>query len=367
MAEFAEMDALKRTPLFAFHQEHGARLVPFAGWEMPVQYSSILEEHRAVRTAAGLFDVSHMGEVMVTGPESIAFLNKLVTNDVRPLDEGRVLYTAMCYEDGGVVDDLLIYRLGDERFLLVINAGNIVKDLQWMNDRVIGYNCRLDHISDDFALLALQGPKAFEILADLSENLGDLPRFGLKETTLAGAAIIVSRTGYTGEDGVEIFVAPSEADGLARALVKAGTPHGLALVGLGARDSLRLEAGLPLYGHELSPRISPLQAGFGWVVKFDKTADFYGKKALAAEKAGGLKHRVRWFRLDGRRIAREGTPVLQNGVPVGKVLSGTLSPMTDGPIGSALIETTANLGNLTVDLRGTIQPLIVAKPPLHTI
>lgn len=359
------MDALHRTPLHAFHQKHGARLVPFAGWEMPVQYASILDEHRAVRTAAGLFDVSHMGEVIVTGHESVAFLNKLVTNDVRTLAEGRALYAMMCYEDGGVVDDLIIYRLGGERFLLVINAGNVDKDLEWMAGKVVGYDCHLDHVSQEYALLALQGPKAFAILAELGAELGGLPRFGLTETRVAGAEVIVSRTGYTGEDGVEIFVSPSHAEGLAEAIFTAGQAHGLALVGLGARDSLRLEAGLPLYGHELSARISPLQAGFGWVVKLDKPVAFFGRDALAAEKEAGPKKRVRWFRLEGRRIAREGTPVLCEGKPVGKVLSGSLSPMTNAPIGSALVDATADPASLAVDLRGTVQPLIFAKPPLH--
>jgi len=365
MAEVAGMDSLRRTPLHAFHEKHGARLVPFAGWEMPVQYASILEEHRTVRTAVGLFDVSHMGEVLVTGHESVAFLNNLVTNDVRALAIGRAQYAMMCYDDGGVVDDLIIYRLEEERFLVVINAGNVAKDLEWMSEKHVGYNCRMESVSDQYALLALQGPKAFAVLADLGSDLGDLPRFGLTETTLADASVIVSRTGYTGEDGVEIFVAPGEAETLAEALLDAGKPHGLGLIGLGARDSLRLEAGLPLYGHELSARITPIQAGFGWVVKLDKPIDFLGKDALAAEKEAGPAKRVRWFRLEGRRIAREGTPVLSGGRVVGKVLSGTMSPMTNGPIGSALVEADADPATLEVDLRGTHVPLQVAKPPLH--
>jgi aminomethyltransferase len=359
------MDALQRTPLNQFHQKHGARLVPFAGWEMPVQYTSILEEHRAVRTRAGLFDVSHMGEVLVSGRDGVAFLNKLVTHDVAALEIQRALYTPMCYEDGGVVDDLLIYRLGEERYLLVINAGNIAKDLEWMATKAIGYNCTVDHVSADYALLALQGPAAFDILRDLGSDLSGLPRFGLTETALAGSEVIVSRTGYTGEDGVEIFVAPAQAEALAQALFEAGQPRGLALVGLGARDSLRLEAGLPLYGHELSPKITPIQAGFGWTVKLNKPVKFFGMEALRTEKTGGPKQRVCWFRLEGRRIAREGSPVLCEGTQVGTVLSGTLSPMTSAPIGSALVETEADLSALVVDLRGTRQPLIVAKPPLH--
>jgi aminomethyltransferase len=365
MAELAGMDALKRTPLHAFHQRHGARLVPFAGWEMPVQYGSILEEHRSVRSAAGLFDVSHMGEVLITGRESIAFLNRLVTNDVRALAVGHAQYAMMCYPDGGVVDDLIIYRLEEERFLVVINASNVEKDLEWMRGHAVGYGCRLEDASERYALLALQGPKAFAVLAAVGGRLDDLPRFGVTETSLDGASVIVSRTGYTGEDGVEIFVAPDRAEALAETLLAAGAPEGLALIGLGARDSLRLEAGLPLYGHELSTSITPLQAGFGWVVKLGKTVEFLGKSALAEEKRVGPRRRVRWFRLDDRRIAREGTPVLSGDQVVGRVLSGSLSPLLNAPIGSALVAAEADPGTLAVDLRGTRVALQCVRPPLH--
>lgn len=359
------MVALQRTPLHPFHVAHGARLVPFAGWEMPVQYTSILEEHQAVRTRVGLFDVSHMGEVLITGPDALPFLDRLVTNDVASLPEGRVLYTVMCYDDGGVVDDLLIYRFSVDRFMLVINAGNVEKDLEWIMEKAVGIDCFIENVSPLYGMIAVQGPKALESVRPICDVIEGLGRFTFRESAVAGFPAIVSRTGYTGEDGVEFYMEAGRAHAVADAIFEAGKPHGITLAGLGARDSLRLEAGLPLYGHEISSSITPYQAGLGWVVKLNKAADFRGKQALAEEKAAGPTKKLHWFRLGGRRIARQGTPVLSGGEVVGKVLSGTLSPMTGGPIGSALIDVSADLGDLSVDLRGTVEPLMLAKPPLH--
>ena len=360
---------LKRTPLHAFHIDHNARMVPFAGWEMPVQYTSILDEHRAVREAAGLFDVSHMGEVRVHGSEAGPFLNQLVTNDVDRLSIGKALYTVMCYDDGFVVDDLIIYRVDDEEYLLCINAANVEKDLEWMNGKVIGFDCLVDDVSDTFGLLALQGPRALEIFKDAAgADVSGLERFGFVKDRFFETTALVSRTGYTGEDGVEIYLPAGEAARVANRLVEMGKDHGLHLAGLGARDSLRLEAGYPLYGHEISNSIDPLTAGLGWVVKFKKAVPFAGQEALARIKEAGLERKVVFFRMEDRRIARQGTPVTDaDGTIVGEVLSGTQSPMLGRPIGSALVpaDLAGNGDGLFVDIRGRQLPIEVAKPPLH--
>src|SRR3954471_18188951 len=291
------MSELKRTPLRDFHAAHGGRLVDFAGWEMPVQYKSILEEHKAVRRAAGLFDVSHMGEVDVRGPEAGKFLNHLVTNDVAKLFPGRVLYSPMCYPNGGVVDDLLIYMRGADDFFLCINAGNIDKDLAWIREQAAKFNVTVTDRRPDYALLAVQGPQAAAIVQSLSgAKLGLVKYYHFTEATVAGVHCIVSRTGYTGEDGFELYHATGDAVTLANALVEAGQSRAMELAGLGARDSLRLEAGYPLYGHEITADISPLVAGLGWTVKLDKGADFIGRAALVAEKEKGAAQKIVFFK-----------------------------------------------------------------------
>ncbi len=359
------MSDLKRTPLRDFHAAHGGRLVDFAGWEMPVQYRSILEEHKAVRRTAGLFDVSHMGEVDVRGPEAAKFLNHLVTNDVAKLFPGRVLYSPMCYPSGGVVDDLLVYMRGAEDYFLCINAGNIAKDLAWMREHAVGFDVTITDRSDDYALLAVQGPRAAEIVQSLTgAKLGLVKYYHFAEATVAGVHCIASRTGYTGEDGFELYHAASEAVTLATALLQAGASRGLELAGLGARDSLRLEAGYPLYGHEITQDISPLSAGLGWTVKLDKGADFIGRAALSAEKQNGAAYKIVFFKTGDRRIVRADTPVLgADGAPVGRVVSGTLSPILNEAIGSALVTTSAAAQPLAVDIRGTKLNLHLVKPP----
>lgn len=328
---------------------------------MPVQYRSILEEHRLVRRAAGLFDVSHMGEVEVTGPGALGFLNRLVTNDVAKLFPGRVLYTPMCQPDGGVVDDLLIYRRGEKDFLLCINAGNIDKDVLWITAQAHPGECSILNRSDEFALLALQGPASVATLAPLTGvDLPALKYYHCAPGTVAGAGCLVARTGYTGEDGFELFCKPAEAAALAATLLEAGKAHGVDVAGLGARDSLRLEAGYSLYGHEISERITPLQAGLGWTVKFDK-GDFVGRDALLAQKAAGMPSRIVFFRTGDRRIVRAGTPVLSSGERVGEVVSGTMSPILNEAIGSALVRSGAT--DLSVDVRGDAIKLNAVKPP----
>jgi len=362
------MPNLIQVPLHDFHARHGARFVPFGGWNMPVQYSSILEEHRAVREAVGLFDVSHMGEFHVSGPEAALFLDKLVVNRVHDLPAGKAVYSPMCSGDGGTVDDLILYRISAEDFLVCVNASNIEKDYGWFLKQAARWklNVAVEDHSEEYALLALQGPKAEAVLRAAGfEDAAGLKRFHHASAAYSGVRLRICRTGYTGEDGFEIYLPPAKAEALARLLVERGGPSGLKLCGLGARDSLRLEAGLPLYGHELSDSISPLEAGLGWTVKFSK-ADFIGKNALTEQHEKGLARRLIHFRLGGRRIAREGTEVLDgNSKVVGKVLSGSLSPMIDRPIGSALVAADAADGPLLVDLRGHREALEIAQPPLH--
>ncbi|MCF3649477.1 glycine cleavage system aminomethyltransferase GcvT [Synoicihabitans lomoniglobus] len=359
------MSELQRTPLHAFHVAHAGRMVDFAGWDMPVQYKSIIEEHKAVRTTAGLFDVSHMGEVDVSGPGALAFLNRLVTNDVSKLYPGRVLYSPMCQPDGGAVDDLLVYHRGEEDYLVVINASNIAKDLAWMRQQAEGFDVTITDRSDDYALIAVQGPRAETILQSLTgAKLGILRYYHFLEGTVAGVQCVISRTGYTGEDGFELYHAAADAPALAEALMTAGEPHGLQLAGLGARDSLRLEAGYPLYGHELEHDLSPIAAGLGWTVKFKKEGGFTGDEALAAEKSDPSRRRVVFFRTGDRRIVRAGADVLNAaGEVIGRVLSGTLSPLLGEAIGSALVPATAADQELSVDIRGTKFTLHLVKPP----
>lgn len=359
------MSELKRTPLRDFHVAHGARLVDFAGWEMPVQYRSILEEHKAVRRAAGLFDVSHMGEVDVRGPDAARFLNHLVTNDVAKLFPGRVLYSPMCYPNGGVVDDLLVYMRGAEDYFLCINAGNVDKDLAWIREQAAAFRVTVTDRSADYALLAVQGPRAAAIVQSLTgAKLGLVKYYHFSEATITGIHCLASRTGYTGEDGFELYHAASDAVALATALLETGKSHGLELAGLGARDSLRLEAGYPLYGHEITADVSPLTAGLGWTVKLDKGADFVGRDALLAEKEKGGANRIVFFRTGDRRIVRAETPVLgPDGSAVGRVVSGTLSPILNEAIGSALVGVGAADQPLAVDIRGAKLPLNLTKPP----
>ena len=341
------MSDLQRTPLRDFHAAHGARLVDFAGWEMPVQYRSILEEHKVVRRAAGMFDVSHMGEVDVRGPEAAKFLNYLVTNDVAKLFPGRV------------------YMRGTEDYFLCINAGNIAKDLAWIREQATAFAVTITDRCEDYALLAIQGPKAVEIVQALTgAKLGLVKYYHFTEGTVAGVHCLISRTGYTGEDGLELYHAAGDAVGLAEAILTAGAPHGLELAGLGARDSLRLEAGYPLYGHEITQEISPLTAGLGWTVKLDKGTDFIGRTSLLAEKQKGGSHQVVFFKTGDRRIVRADTPVLDaDGLMVGRVLSGTLSPILNESIGSAWVATAAAAQPLAVDIRGAKLNLHLVKPP----
>lgn len=357
------MAELKRTPLHEFNVAHGARMVDFAGWEMPVQYKSIVEEHKATRTAAGLFDVSHMGEATVEGPGATAFLDYVLTNSISNMPEGRALYSLMCNHRGGVVDDLLVYRRGEDSYLLCLNAANTQKDIDWLAELSGEFEAEVSDVSDEYALLALQGPQALEILSQLANiDLDQLGYYWFAEGQVAGVDCLVSRTGYTGEKGVELFVPPQGAVALAEALLKLGSPQGLELAGLGARDSLRLEAGYSLYGHEIDDEIGPVQAGLMWTVKLKKKPDFIGRGAIERLRAEGPDQRIVFFKTGGRRIARAGAEVLSEGKRVGRVVSGAFSPMLNEAIGSALVASSCK-GELAVDIRGKAMPIYRQKPP----
>ena len=358
-------ETLARTPLYALHVELGGRIVPFAGWEMPVQYTGIIDEHMAVRKTAGLFDVSHMGEARVRGRDAAAFLDGIMTNDMATIRVGMARYTVMCQPDGGCVDDLIVYRLADTEFLICLNASNAQKDIAWMRSLVGHQQVEIIDECSAWAQLAIQGPVAEKVLSEVTAlPLATIKRFGFLIGEVAGAAgCIVSRTGYTGSPGFEIYLPADSAEKVARALLAAGQPHGLVPAGLGARDSLRLEAHYPLYGHEISERISPIQAGLGWTVKFAKPA-FVGREALHRQAEGGPSSSVILFSLEDLRIARQGAAVFAGQTQVGEVLSGTLSPVLNKPIGTALVAAGfADSRELTVDIRGLRLPLHIAVAP----
>jgi aminomethyltransferase len=313
-------------------------MVEFAGWEMPVQYSGVIEEHRAVRTRAGLFDVSHMGEIRVHGPEAERFLDRNTPNSVAKLDVGRAQYSGLMTERGTYADDLLIYRRGETEFLLVVNAANRDADLAILEQRA-GLGVALEDLSDEFALLAVQGPRAEEIVARLTPDpIRELRYYGFLEGHLLGAPALISRTGYTGEDGFELYLVADQAEAVWEALLASGASEGLEPAGLGARDSLRLEAAMALYGHELSEEITPLEAGLGWVVKFKK-GDYLGRDVLLAQREAGLSRRLCGFEVVERGIAREGHEVFSNGERVAVVTSGVWSPTLEKAIGMTFLPT----------------------------
>ncbi|WP_076758379.1 glycine cleavage system aminomethyltransferase GcvT [Edaphobacillus lindanitolerans] len=331
---------LLRTPLFDLYSAHGAKTIDFGGWDLPVQFSGIKAEHEAVRNRAGLFDVSHMGEVLVEGPDSTSFLQKLVTNDVSKLTEGRAQYTVMCNEQGGTVDDLLIYKMSDRKYFVVVNAANTEKDVRWMKEHAEG-DVTVTDVSSDYALLALQGPLAEKILSALTdEPLEEIKFFRFREgVDIAGRNVLISRTGYTGEDGFEIYASPEDARALWEEILRAGESDGLVPAGLGARDTLRFEAGLPLYGQELSDSISPLEAGLGFVVKLGKEEAFIGKAALAHQKEEGVPRKLVGLEMIDKGIPRTGYAVYRGEEKVGEVTTGTQSPTLGKNIGNALILT----------------------------
>jgi aminomethyltransferase len=352
----APSETLKRTPLYDRHVAASARLVPFAGWEMPVQYTGIREEHLAVRTEAGVFDISHMGQIETTGPQAGALLQRLISNDVDALAVGASQYAVLCREDGGIIDDLLTYRLAPDHYLTVTNAANHERDLAWFTKHAERFDAEVADAIDRHAMLAIQGPGAREAVQAVAD--APLPaRHTVARRTLAGRPALVCGTGYTGEDGVEVLVAPDDAPALWDQLVR----RRVVPAGLGARDTLRLEACLPLYGNDLSEERGPIEAGLGWCCKED--TGFIGADAVRAVREAGPAERLRPFRLSGPGIPRPGNPVLGGGV----VTSGTLSPCLEVGIGMAYLPAgRAEPGTeIEIDVRGKTRGAVVAERPLY--
>ncbi len=362
---------LHRTPLHHEHKDRGGKMVPFAGYEMPVQFAGIKAEHNAVRTAAGLFDVSHMGEIWLEGPDALSYAHHLVTNDIDGLEDGQVAYTPMCLPAGGIVDDLLVYRFSADRVLLVVNAANHDKDLAHVQENASG-DVKVTDRSYETGQIALQGPAAVEILSRITDGAYvDLPYFRFLESEVVGRPCLVSRTGYTGEDGYEIYCDNEHMVPVFQALMEAGEPLGLVPVGLGARDTLRLEAKLCLYGNDIDETTTPLEAGLSWTVKLE-AGDFIGREALLKQKAEKVKRRIVGFEMVDRAIARHGYPVVPDGAPadaepVSTIASGAPSPTLGKNIGLVYLpkkgfKVGAHFG---VVVRGKVVRAKIIKTPFY--
>ena len=363
----------RSTPLRAVHERLGATMTEFAGWLMPLRYGSELAEHRAVRSAAGLFDLSHMGEISVSGPGAAAALDYALTGQPSALKPGRARYTMICAPDGGVLDDLIVYRLADTEFLVVANAANTAVVATTLRERAAGHEAQVDDRTDDYALIAIQGPHAARILAPLTDiGLDQVRYYAGQRAVVAGRDALLARTGYTGEDGFELFTSPGDAEPLWLALTAEGEADGLVPAGLAARDTLRLEAGMPLYGNELGTEMTPFDAGLGRVVVLDKPGDFVGRAALA-ERAQAAPQRVLvGLTVGSRRVPRHGYPVLWDGQPRGTVTSGAPSPTLGVPIAMAYLDAgPAQLAaedadaRLAVDIRGRAEPARLTGLPFY--
>ncbi|WP_046472011.1 glycine cleavage system aminomethyltransferase GcvT [Allosalinactinospora lopnorensis] len=359
----------RRTPLYEVHQQLGANLVDFAGWLMPLRYGSETAEHKAVRKTAGLFDLSHMGEIHITGPQAADLLDYALVGHLSKVKVGRARYTMITAEDGGVLDDLIVYRLAEDDYLVVANAANQGTVLAALTERAAGFDARVDDRSADYALIAVQGPEAVRILAPLTDaDLSEIRYYAGYRHTVAGRPVLLARTGYTGEDGFEIFVEPgTEALHIWDALVKSGEPYGLTPAGLSARDTLRLEAGMPLYGNELSAETTPFDAGQGRVVKFEKDGDFVGRAALLRAAENDRPRKLVGLIGHGRRVLRKGHTVLCDGQVVGAVTSGAPSPTLGNPIAMAYVDGEPDItaGTFTVDVRGRTEEVDVVELPFY--
>ncbi|WP_064091562.1 glycine cleavage system aminomethyltransferase GcvT [Rossellomorea aquimaris] len=363
------MSELKQTPLYEVYKEYGGKTIDFGGWALPVQFSSIKEEHEAVRTRAGLFDVSHMGEIEVKGEGALDYLQKMLTNDVSKVKDGGAQYTAMCYENGGTVDDLLVYKIKDHDYLLVVNASNIDKDFDWLKQHVTE-DVEVNNISEHMAQLALQGPLAEQILQKLSEGhvLSDIGFFKFQtEVKIDGKHALVSRTGYTGEDGFEIYCDAKDAAHMWKAILEAGKEEGILPCGLGARDTLRFEANLALYGQELSSTISPIEAGIGFAVKVNKEVPFIGQDALKKQREEGALRKLVGIEMIDRGIPRHGYKVFSGDEEIGEVTTGTQSPTLKKNVGLALInkEFTSLDTEVFVEIRGKKVKATVVQTPFY--
>ena len=359
----------KPTPLHDVHEQLGAHFTEFAGWHMPVRYTGDTAEHQAVRTSAGLFDLSHMGEIRISGPEAAAALDYALVANASKISAGRARYTMLCNAEGGVLDDLIVYRLGEQEFLIVANAANAAVVSDELARRVGGFDAEHQDVSDDYALIAVQGPAAVAILAPLTDtDLDAVKYYAGYRATVAGKDALLARTGYTGEDGFELFVAPSDAEAVWQALSESGAEHGLRPAGLSCRDTLRLEAGMPLYGNELSRELSPFHANLGRVVKLDKPDDFVGKAALARIAEQPTARTLVGLATDARRAPRHGYPVLDgSGAEIGEVTSGAPSPTLGHPIAMAYVDRahSAPGTELKVDIRGRSIDVRVVELPFY--
>jgi aminomethyltransferase len=357
--------SLKRTAFYDIHRSLGAKIVEFAGYEMPVQYSGIIEEHKRVRERVGLFDVSHMGEVEVWGRDALAFVQRITTNDAATLSEGRVQYSAMCYDDGGIVDDLLVYHMGDH-YMLVINAANIAKDIAWLEGHVFG-DVKLKNRTDDISLLAVQGPRSLDTLRKLTQaDLAAVRYYHFIRHKLAGVDMVISRTGYTGELGFEIYF-PSDvktSEKIWNAVMEAGKEFEIGPVGLGARDTLRLEMGFCLYGNDIDNTTNPIEAGLGWITKVDK-GEFIGRQPILKTKQEGPRRKLIGFSLTEKAFPRHGYPMHANGHPVGAVTSGMFSPVLEKGIGMGYVETPLSKTGtaISICIRNTEVPATVVSVP----
>jgi len=361
-------DTLKKTPLFEAPVALGGKLVPFAGFEMPVQYpSGIMAEHDAVRTKAGLFDVCHMGEFVLRGAEALDLIQKITVNDASKLEVWQAQYSAMCLEHGGIIDDLLVYR-GPDHYMLVVNASNKEKDLAWVRKHADEFDVQVSDESDATALLAIQGPKAAAIVQSLADtDLEAIGYYRFRLGSVAGVEGVISRTGYTGEDGFELYVPAGEGMSLWNALMAAGKDHDLIPTGLGCRDSLRLEMGYALYGNDLDEEHTPLESGLGWITKLDK-GDFVGREALVEQKGTGVTRRLVGLRLTDRGFPRHGYPVMHGGREVGEVTSGVVSPSLGIGVAMGYVPTDlAKPGTeVGIRIRDRVIPAVVQRPPFYT-
>ncbi len=357
---------MKKTPLYEVHKALGAKMIPFAGFEMPVMYSSIIEEHMAVRERAGLFDVSHMGEIFVSGPDSVDFLQWVTSNEVEKMKVGRARYNAFPTEKGTVVDDLLVYRMEENHYMLVVNAANIDKDFQWLVEHARDFDVKLENLSAEYFQLALQGPRAQEILQPLVNiDLSGIKYYRFKMVEILGEEVVLSRTGYTGEDGFEIYGPSHQARKFWDAIMELGREHGMLPAGLGARDTLRLEAGMNLYGNDMDETTTLLEADLEWIVKWEK--DFLGKEALVKQKEEGLRRKLVGFEMVDRGIPRHGYKVYVDGKEYGVVASGGYAPYIKKNIGNVYLpmEKTAEGEEFEIEIRGKLHRARVVPRPFY--
>ena len=359
-------EPLKRTPLYPFHVRAGARMVPFGGWEMPVQYTGIIEEHRIVRRAVGLFDVSHMGEFEFRGPDALRILQTITTNDVASLEVGQVQYSLMCLPDGGIVDDLTLYRIKRDEFLVTVNAANIDKDWAWVEEHLRG-DVKAENVSDITALFAVQGPRAEAVVGRLTgADLTAIGYYRFVKGRVAGAESYISRTGYTGEDGFEIYCYAREAERVWEALLDAGKQDGIVPIGLGARDTLRLEMKYALYGNDIDRTTNPIEAGLGWVVKPGK-GDFIGRDAILKVSSEGPRRKLVGFEMVDRAVSRHGYRILRDGREIGVVTSGSYGPSVDRFIGVGYVgaDSSAIGTEIQVEVRGAPHAARIVRTPFY--